>query len=103
MSDKEVTELNQISNAFLDLAENRAGRHLITTMVEWKQQLEKFMVMYDYEVLENAGTVTAEEAKEKAYGEYEKFRLIQDREYISDFDKTINHWKQLGLFEEDKN
>ena len=47
---------HQISNAFLDLAENRAGRHLITTMVEWKQQLEKFMVMYDYEVLENAGS-----------------------------------------------
>ena len=101
LSDKEVSELNLISNAFLDLAENRAGRQLITTMAEWKEQLERFMAMYSYEVLEDAGKVTAEEAKEKAYGEYDKFRLIQDREYLSDFDKEIKNWKELGLFDED--
>ena len=101
LSDKEVTQLNRISNAFLDLAEDRADRHLITTMAEWKQQLERFMAMYDYDVLEGAGTVSAEEAKEKAYGEYDKFRLIQDREYLSDFDKEIRNWKELGLFDGD--
>lgn len=101
LSDKEVSELNQISNAFLDLAENRADRQLITTMAEWKEQLERFMAMYSYEVLEGAGKVTAEEAKEKAYDEYDKFRLIQDREYLSDFDKEVRNWKELGLFEED--
>ena len=101
LSDKEVSELNQISNAFLDLAENRADRQLITTMAEWKEQLERFMAMYSYEVLEGAGKVTAEEAKEKAFGEYDKFRLIQDREYLSDFDKEVRNWKELGLFEED--
>ena len=101
LSDKEVSELNLISNAFLDLAENRADRQLITTMAEWKEQLERFMTMYSYEVLEDAGKVTAEEAKEKAYGEYDKFRLIQDREYLSDFDKEIKNWKELGLFDED--
>ena len=100
LSDKEVTQLNRISTAFLDLAEDRADRHLITTMAEWKQQLERFMTMYDYEVLEGAGTVSAEEAKEKAYGEYDKFRLIQDREYLSDFDKEIRNWKELGLFDD---
>lgn len=100
LSDKEVSELNQISNAFLDLAENRADRQLITTMAEWKEQLERFMAMYSYEVLEGAGKVTTEEAKEKAYDEYDKFRLIQDREYLSDFDKEIKNWKELGLFEE---
>ena len=100
LSDKEVSDLNLISNAFLDLAENRANRQLITTMDEWKVQLEKFMAMYDYEVLEGAGTVSAEEAKEKAYSEYDKFRLIQDREYLSDFDKEIKNWKELGLFDE---
>ena len=99
LSDKEVTQLNRISTAFLDLAEDRADRHLITTMAEWKQQLERFMTMYDYEVLEGVGTVSAEEAKEKAYGEYDKFRLIQDREYLSDFDKEIRNWKELGLFD----
>ncbi len=101
LSDKEVTQLDRISNAFLDLAEDRADRHLITTMAEWKQQLERFMAMYDYDVLEGAGTVSAEEAKEKAYSEYDKFRLIQDREYLSDFDKEIRNWKELGLFEGD--
>ena len=101
LSDREVTQLNQISNAFLDLAENRADRHLVTTMAEWKQQLERFMAMYDYEVLEGSGTVSAEEAKEKAYGEYDKFRLIQDREYLSDFDKEVRNWKELGLFGSD--
>ena len=101
LSEKEVSELNRISNAFLDLAENRAGRQLITTMAEWKEQLERFMDMYSYEVLEGAGQVTAEEAKEKAYGEYDKFRLVQDREYLSDFDKEIKNWKELGLFDED--
>ena len=100
LSDREVTQLNQISNAFLDLAENRADRHLITTMAEWKQQLERFMAMYDYEVLEGSGTVSAEEAKEKAYGEYDKFCLIQDREFLSDFDKEIRNWKELGLFDD---
>ena len=102
LSDREVSELNRISNAFLDLAENRADRHLITTMAEWKKQLERFMAMYDYEVLEGAGTVSAEEAKEKAYGEYDKFRLIQDCEYLSDFDKEVRNWKELGLFDGDK-
>ena len=102
LSDQEVSELNQISNAFLDLAQNRADRHLITTMSEWKKQLERFMVMYDYKVLEGADKVSAEEAKEKAYGEYEKFRLVQDREYLSDFDKEVRNWKELGLFDEQR-
>lgn len=101
LSDREVTALNRISNAFLDLAEDRADRQLITTMAEWKEQLERFLGMYNYEVLQGAGTVSAEEAKEKAYGEYDKFRLIQDREYLSDFDKEIKNWKQLGLFNDD--
>ena len=97
-----LSDLNLISNAFLDLAENRANRQLITTMAEWKEQLERFLAMYNYEVLEGAGTVSAEEAKEKAYGEYDKFRLIQDREYLSDFDKEIRNWKELGLFDGDE-
>ena len=101
LSDKEVTALNRISNAFLDLAEDRANRQLITTMEDWKKQLERFLAMYDYEVLESSGTVTAEEAKEKAYEEYDKFRLIQDREYLSDFDKEVRNWKELGLFDGD--
>ena len=100
LSDKEVTALNRISNAFLDLAEDRADRQLLTTMAEWKEQLERFLSTYNYEILQNAGTITTEQAKEKAYGEYEKYRIIQDREYLSDFDKELKNWKQLGLFDE---
>ena len=72
-------------------------------MAEWKEQLERFLGMYNYDVLEGVGKISAEEAKEKAYGEYDKFRLIQDREYLSDFDKEIKNWKQFGLFGEDNN
>ena len=101
LSDKEVTALNRLSNAFLDFAEDRAERQLVTTMVDWKMQLESFLAIYRYDVLENTGTVSAEEAKEKAYAEYDKFRLIQDREYLSDFDKEIKKWKENGLFDND--
>ena len=101
LSDKEVTALNRISNAFLDLAEDRADRQILTTMAEWKEQLERFLGIYNYEVLQGVGTISADEAKEKAYGEYCKFRLIQDREYLSDFDKEIKNWKQIGLFDDD--
>jgi hypothetical protein len=100
LSDKEVTALNRISTAFLDFAEDRASRQLVTTMSEWKDKLGGFLGMFNYDVLEGAGSISSDEAKEKAYGEYEKFRLIQDRDYLSDFDKEIKNWKQLGLFDE---
>ena len=100
LSDKEVTSLNRLSNAFLDVAEDRADRQLIMTMADWKKELERFLGYYRYDILENAGTVSAEEAKEKAYAEYDKFRLVQDREYLSDFDQEIKKWRENGLFDD---
>jgi hypothetical protein len=100
LSDKEVTSLNRLSNAFLDVAEDRADRQLIMTMADWKKELESFLEYYRYDILENAGTVSAEEAKEKAYAEYDKFRIVQDREYISDFDQEIKKWRENGLFDD---
>ena len=99
LSDKEVTALNRLSNAFLDLAEDRADRQLIMTMGDWKKELERFLGTYRYDILENAGTVSAEEAKQKAYTEYDKYRLVQDREYLSDFDKEVRKWRENGLFD----
>lgn len=99
LSDKEVSQLDRLSNAFFDLAEIRAERHLITTMSDWKNRLDNFLSMNDYEVLQNAGSISTEEAKEKAYAEYDKFKLIQDKEYLSDFDKEIKNWKDRGLFD----
>lgn len=100
LSDAEVTSLNRLSNAFLDVAEDRADRQLVMTMADWKKELESFLEYYRYDILENAGTVSAEEAKEKAYAEYDKFRIVQDREYLSDFDREIKKWRENGLFDD---
>ena len=100
LSDKEVTSLNRLSNAFLDVAEDRADRQLIMTMADWKKELESFLEYYRYDILENTGTISAEEAKEKAYAEYDKFRIVQDREYLSDFDQEIKKWRENGLFDD---
>lgn len=98
LSDKEASALNHLSTAFLDFAELRAERQIITTMADWKKQLDEFLALYKYDTLNSAGTISAEQAKEKAYAEYDKFRLIQDKEYLSDFYKEIKEWKEKGLF-----
>lgn len=100
LSDAEVTSLNRLSNAFLDVAEDRAERQLVMTMADWKKELERFLGYYRYDILENTGTISAEEAKEKAYAEYDKFRIVQDREYLSDFDQEIKKWRENGLFDD---
>lgn len=87
LSDKEVSELNGVTNAFLEFAEQRAQRHIITTMADWKQRLEQFLATMDYQAQDSAGKVSQEEAREKAYCEYEKYKVIQDRSFISDFDR----------------
>ena len=89
LSEKEVDELNLLTTAFLDIAERRARRHVLTTMAEWKQVLEQYLKATDADVLPDAGSVSHEEAEAKAFGEYEKFRRIQDKTLLSDFDKYI--------------
>ena len=89
LSEKEVDELNLLTTAFLDIAERRARRHVLTTMAEWKQVLEQYLKATDADVLPDAGSVSHEEAEAKAFGEYEKFRRIQDKTLLSDFDKFI--------------
>ena len=93
LSEQEVDELNLLTTAFLDIAERRARRHVLTTMAEWKQVLEQYLNATDADVLPNAGSVSHEEAEAKALGEYEKFRRIQDKTLLSDFDKFIEGLK----------
>ena len=93
LSENEVNRLNLISTAFLDLAEDRAQRHILMKMADWKQLLEGYLKISDYEILENAGSVTHEEAETKALGEYEKYRKIQDQTFLSDFDKFLESLK----------
>ena len=89
LSEQEVEELSLLTTAFLDMAERRARRHVLTTMSEWKQVLEQYLKVSDADILPDAGSVSHEEAESKAFGEYEKFRRIQDKTFLSDFDKFI--------------
>ena len=95
LSENEVTRLNLISTAFLDLAEDRAQRHILMKMTDWKKVLEDYLKISDYEILENAGSISHEEAEAKALGEYEKYRKIQDRTFLSDFDKFLETLNNL--------
>ena len=89
LSEKEILKLNRLSTAFLDFAETQAENHIVMNMTDWQQQLERFLSVYNFDILQNAGTVSAEDAKQKAFAEYDKFKLVQDRDYLSDFDKEI--------------
>jgi len=89
LSEQEVDSLNILTTAFLDMAEDRAHRHILMKMADWKTLLERYLQLSDYDILPDAGSVTHEEAEAKALDEYEKFRRIQDKTLMSDFDKFI--------------
>ena len=84
-----IKELNQIISAYLDLAENRAQRQILMKMQDWIQYLHSFLELSSYPILQDKGKVSALEAKLKAGQEYEEYRITQDRDFISDFDKEI--------------
>ena len=89
LSELEVETLNRLTTAFLDLAEDRARQHILMKMKDWSDLLESYLKLSRRDILPDAGTVTHEEAEAKALGEYEKFRRIQDRTLLSDFDKFV--------------
>ena len=89
LSEKEMRSLERIVSAYLDLAEDRAERHIPMTMEDWAKRLDLFLMADDREVLQDAGKITAEIAKAKAETEFEKYRIIQDRLFMSDFDKYM--------------
>ena len=89
LNEAHIKELNQIVSAYLDLAENRAQRQIVTKMEEWVQLLNGFLELSQYPILKEKGKVSAIKAKLKAEEEYCKYRVIQDNYYISDFDKEI--------------
>lgn len=92
--EKEIKELNRIVTMYLDYAENQAERQKALYMRDWVEKLDAFLKFNDYDILTNAGKVSAEVAKALALGEYEKFRVIQDRIFESDFDKEIKKLKR---------
>jgi len=89
LESKHLEQLQRIVTAYLDLAENRANRGIVMNMKDWVVFLDKFLELSDYPILLDKGKVSALEAKLKAEGEYNIFRIKQDKNYISDFDKLI--------------
>ena len=89
LNEKELRQMQRIVSAYLDMAELEAERNIPMTMEDWERRLNGFLRLWDKEILNDAGKVTAALAKEHAESEFEKYRIIQDRFYKSDFDKFL--------------
>ena len=98
LSENELQQLNRMVTAYLDFAENMTLRHIPLTMEDWEKRLNSFIEMFEYGVLQDAWKVSAAIAKLHAETEFEKYRVIQDRLFMSDFDKYM-----LELEEKAKN
>lgn len=93
LNEQHIKELNRIVSAYLDLAESRAERQIPTTMQDWIVFLNQFLELSSFPILIDKGKISALEAKLKAEHEYDKYRAIQDTNYMSDFDKEIKRLK----------
>ena len=89
LTEPEMAQLSRLVNAYLDVAEDMAQRKIPMTMQDWENRLNRFIEATDREVLQDAGKVTAEIAKAHAESEFEKFRIVQDRLFVSDFDRLL--------------
>ena len=89
LTENEMAQLGRLVSAYLDLAEDMALRHIPMTMQDWETRLNRFIEATDRQVLQDAGKVTAEIAKAHAESEFEKYRIVQDRLYQSDFDRLL--------------
>ncbi len=95
LDEKEIKNLNNLVNLFLDIAENNAERNIAMYMNDWKNEVENALRVFHYDVLEGKGKISHKQAKEKAEGEYEKYKVIQDNNYVSDFDRLLSETKQI--------
>jgi hypothetical protein len=93
LSESEMAQLSRLVNAYLDVAEDMAQRKMPMTMQDWETRLNRFIAATDREVLQDAGKVSAEIAKAHAESEFEKYRIVQDRLFESDFDRLV---RQIG-------
>lgn len=96
LNQTEVSKLNLLVTMFIDFAELRALNRQIMLMADWLAQVEKFLQFNEQQVLLNAGKISHEKALAKAHAEYEKFRVKQDRDYVSDFDETLARYLKGG-------
>ena len=89
LTEKEMAQLNRMVSAYLDFAESMTLRHIPLTMQDWETRLNRFIEMFEYGLLKDSGKVSAEIARLHAETEFEKYRIIQDRLFMSDFDKYM--------------
>ncbi len=94
LSEKHIEQLNRIVSSYLDLAEDRAIRGIVMNMEDWVNFLNRFLELSEYPILKHKGTISAEQAFLKAETEYKKFRIEQDKNYISDFDRVLKRLKK---------
>ena len=90
LDQKEIEGLNRLVSMYLDYAENFARRQILMKMQDWPEKLNNFLSFNEYPVLENYGNTRRETAEKRALSEYEKFRVVQDKEFKSDFDRIVD-------------
>ena len=93
LSKDEIDNLNRLVSMYLDWAENFARRQKLLTMKDWAEKLDGFLEFNAYDVLPDYGKVRRDDANKHALREFEKFRVVQDRQYKSDFDKVVDKIK----------
>ena len=96
LSQEEITELNNLVSMYLDYAERQVKLGKIISMQEWKEKLEIFLKINEYNILKDNGKIKREIADKLALDEYKKYRVIQDKNYISDFDELVTEIKSLN-------
>ena len=89
LSEHEIAQLSRLVSAYLDVAEDMALRKMPMTMQDWETRLNRFIAATDREILQDPGKVTAEIARAHAESEFEKYRIVQDRLFESDFDRML--------------
>ena len=96
LTKEELEALGRIVNAYLDLAEERALRKIPMTMEDWAKRLDAFLEFTERDILQHSGKVSAEIAKAHAESEFEKYRIVQDRLFESDFDRIVKQIESAG-------
>ena len=96
LTENEMAQLQRLVSAYLDVAEDMALRQIPMTMQDWETRLNRFIAATDREILQDAGKVTAEIAQAHAESEFEKYRIVQDRLFESDFDRTLKQLSEQG-------
>lgn len=89
LNEQEIKDLNNLVNLFLDIAENNAERNIAMYMKDWQMEIETALKLFHYEILQGKGKISKKQADDKAEKEYEKYKIIQDKNYISDFDRLL--------------